>query len=207
MSLRVKVTVSLEILGRPSGTALASYLIDSHHVLSCPQPFILVSLTLAHGLLLLQLHFTVVNRTRWIPPCSLNLCPHSLPANELATILASTMTTEIYPGKRLSFSAQLCTVRYHGPVAGTTGPWLGVEWDDPTRGKHNGSHQGTKYFTCKAQPLHIEIIINHSDEDQVSTPLPQLPLSSDRHENPTHHAVLLQRSSQSMLLMMIIMRI
>lgn len=59
------------------------------------------------------------------------------------------MTTDIYPGKRLSFSSHLCTVRYHGPVEGTTGTWLGVEWDDPTRGKHSGSHQGTQYFTCQ----------------------------------------------------------
>ena len=27
------------------------------------------------------------------------------------------------------------------------GEWLGVEWDDPTRGKHDGSHQGKRYFT------------------------------------------------------------
>lgn len=58
------------------------------------------------------------------------------------------MTTDIYPGKRLSFSSHLCTIRYHGPVTGTTGSWLGVEWDDPTRGKHLGAHQGTQYFTC-----------------------------------------------------------
>lgn len=58
------------------------------------------------------------------------------------------MATDIYPGKRLSYSSHLCTIRYHGPVEGTTGTWLGVEWDDPTRGKHSGSHQGTQYFTC-----------------------------------------------------------
>jgi len=23
-----------------------------------------------------------------------------------------------------------------------------VEWDDPTRGKHDGSHAGVRYFTC-----------------------------------------------------------
>ncbi|XP_014555432.1 hypothetical protein COCVIDRAFT_27637 [Bipolaris victoriae FI3] len=58
------------------------------------------------------------------------------------------MTTDIYLGKRLSYASHLCTVRYHGSVEGTTGTWLGVEWDDPTRGKHSGSHQGTQYFTC-----------------------------------------------------------
>lgn len=27
--------------------------------------------------------------------------------------------------------------------------WLGVEWDQPDRGKHNGSHSGVQYFTCR----------------------------------------------------------
>uniref|UniRef100_A0A8C5NDA1 Tubulin-specific chaperone E n=1 Tax=Gouania willdenowi TaxID=441366 RepID=A0A8C5NDA1_GOUWI len=27
--------------------------------------------------------------------------------------------------------------------------WLGVEWDNPDRGKHNGSHEGVQYFTCR----------------------------------------------------------
>ncbi|KAF1956065.1 tubulin-specific chaperone-like protein E [Byssothecium circinans] len=58
------------------------------------------------------------------------------------------MTTDIYVGKRLSFDGQLCTVRYHGEVKGTKGEWLGVEWDDPTRGKHSGEHAGTRYFEC-----------------------------------------------------------
>lgn len=51
-------------------------------------------------------------------------------------------------GRRLSFDGALCTVRYIGEVAGTNGTWLGVEWDDATRGKHDGSHKGTRYFTC-----------------------------------------------------------
>ncbi|KAF1364707.1 tubulin-specific chaperone-like protein E [Lizonia empirigonia] len=58
------------------------------------------------------------------------------------------MATDIYIGKRLSFDGQLCTVRFRGAVEGTKGEWLGVEWDDPTRGKHSGEHQGHKYFEC-----------------------------------------------------------
>jgi dynactin complex subunit len=56
--------------------------------------------------------------------------------------------TPFYVGKRLSFDGQLCTVRYHGEVKGTKGQWLGIEWDDPTRGKHSGEHQDVRYFTC-----------------------------------------------------------
>ncbi|KAG6003304.1 hypothetical protein E4U21_002192 [Claviceps maximensis] len=51
-------------------------------------------------------------------------------------------------GQRVSYAGVLCTVRYTGPVAGTTGSWLGVEWDDGTRGKHDGSHKGVRYFAC-----------------------------------------------------------
>lgn len=58
------------------------------------------------------------------------------------------MATEFYVGKRLSYDGRLCTIRYHGEVQGTKGEWLGVEWDDPTRGKHAGEHQGVKYFDC-----------------------------------------------------------
>ncbi|KAH8883993.1 RNI-like protein [Thozetella sp. PMI_491] len=53
-------------------------------------------------------------------------------------------------GQRMSFEGNLCTVRFIGVVAGTTGSWLGVEWDDPSRGKHNGSHKGHRYFSCKS---------------------------------------------------------
>uniref|UniRef100_A0A8C0HS76 Tubulin-specific chaperone E n=1 Tax=Buteo japonicus TaxID=224669 RepID=A0A8C0HS76_9AVES len=29
------------------------------------------------------------------------------------------------------------------------GIWLGVEWDDPQRGKHDGTYEGTQYFKCR----------------------------------------------------------
>jgi dynactin complex subunit len=41
------------------------------------------------------------------------------------------------------------TVKYFGPVDGTTGLWLGVEWDDPARGKHDGIKDGKRYFDCR----------------------------------------------------------
>lgn len=56
---------------------------------------------------------------------------------------------EFYIGKRLSFDDNLCSVKYIGQVAGTKGNWLGVEWDDPTRGKHAGIHNGVRYFECE----------------------------------------------------------
>ncbi|KAF3769241.1 hypothetical protein M406DRAFT_95917 [Cryphonectria parasitica EP155] len=55
---------------------------------------------------------------------------------------------EHHIGQRRSYDGALCTVRYIGQVGGTSGEWLGVEWDDPSRGKHDGSHKGARYFTC-----------------------------------------------------------
>lgn len=54
----------------------------------------------------------------------------------------------LFLGQRRSFDGHLCTVRYVGTVQGTTGDWLGVEWDDVTRGKHSGEHKGVRYFSC-----------------------------------------------------------
>ncbi|KIV79971.1 hypothetical protein PV11_07509 [Exophiala sideris] len=55
---------------------------------------------------------------------------------------------EAYVGQRRSYSGALCTVRYQGPLPSLKGEWLGVEWDDPTRGKHDGSHEGQRVFKC-----------------------------------------------------------
>ena len=55
---------------------------------------------------------------------------------------------EAYVGQRRSYAGALCTVRYQGPLPSLKGEWLGVEWDDPTRGKHNGSHEGQQVFKC-----------------------------------------------------------
>jgi Leucine-rich repeat (LRR) protein len=51
-------------------------------------------------------------------------------------------------GSRLLVGKHGATIRYVGPVEGQDGVWVGLEWDDPTRGKHDGSHAGTRYFSC-----------------------------------------------------------
>ncbi|PTU18321.1 hypothetical protein P175DRAFT_0526076 [Aspergillus ochraceoroseus IBT 24754] len=58
------------------------------------------------------------------------------------------MDHQDWVNQRRSYNGDLCTIRYVGKVDGTAGEWLGVEWDDPTRGKHSGKHQGVNYFTC-----------------------------------------------------------
>jgi len=59
------------------------------------------------------------------------------------------MSFTYHCGQRVSFKNQICTIRYIGPIEGTDKQWLGVEWDDPQRGKHYGAHKGIRYFTCK----------------------------------------------------------
>ncbi|EDV38171.1 uncharacterized protein Dana_GF11041 [Drosophila ananassae] len=52
-----------------------------------------------------------------------------------------------YPlGTRIKIANNYGTVRYVGEVSGHTGTWLGIEWDDGLRGKHNGIVDGKRYF-------------------------------------------------------------
>lgn len=46
---------------------------------------------------------------------------------------------------------QLGSILYRGPVPPTKGEWLGIEWDDPLRGKHSGVHDktGVRYFETR----------------------------------------------------------
>ncbi|NWU89937.1 TBCE protein, partial [Upupa epops] len=52
-------------------------------------------------------------------------------------------------GRRILCGAEYATVCYVGDVPPTAGIWLGVEWDDPQRGKHNGTYEGKQYFKCR----------------------------------------------------------
>ncbi|PWN35997.1 uncharacterized protein FA14DRAFT_146124 [Meira miltonrushii] len=52
-------------------------------------------------------------------------------------------------GARISQGPWRGTVRYVGLVPPTEGIWLGIEWDDASRGKHDGSHKGVRYFNCR----------------------------------------------------------
>lgn len=52
-------------------------------------------------------------------------------------------------GTRFSLNNDIGTIRYTGTVDNTPGIWLGVEWDNPDRGKHDGHKDGKKYFSCR----------------------------------------------------------
>uniref|UniRef100_A0A5G2R673 Tubulin-specific chaperone E n=1 Tax=Sus scrofa TaxID=9823 RepID=A0A5G2R673_PIG len=59
-----------------------------------------------------------------------------------------TLTSDV-TGRRVEVNGEHATVRFSGIVPPVAGLWLGVEWDNPERGKHDGSHEGTVYFKCR----------------------------------------------------------
>lgn len=61
--------------------------------------------------------------------------------------LPSKMTgPSVVIGSRVEHDSHHGTVQWVGEVPPAKGTWYGVDWDDPSRGKHNGSHNGVKYF-------------------------------------------------------------
>lgn len=52
-------------------------------------------------------------------------------------------------GNRLQIGEDRCTVRYVGDLKGKEGVWVGVEWDEPSRGENNGSMDGHDYFATE----------------------------------------------------------
>ncbi|KHN72739.1 Tubulin-specific chaperone E [Toxocara canis] len=49
-------------------------------------------------------------------------------------------------GDRIGVGIDRGVVCYVGPVDGYKGDWIGVDWDDPKRGKHDGTVNGRSYF-------------------------------------------------------------
>lgn len=54
-------------------------------------------------------------------------------------------------GDRIECGGCLGTVKYIGSVEGYVNIWLGVEWDDSNRGKHNGTINGITYFVASGE--------------------------------------------------------
>ncbi|CAK7243129.1 MAG: hypothetical protein STHCBS139747_004639 [Sporothrix thermara] len=90
-------------------------------------------------------------------------------------------------GERRSYDGALCTVRYVGEVAGTAagGLWLGVEWDDATRGKHDGVHKGVRYFACRprTRPPPV-VLVGGAPHPALAAPPPSTPASFVRPTRP-----------------------
>jgi len=56
--------------------------------------------------------------------------------------------TEFKIGDRIKSENDFGEVRYIGSVNPHPGVWLGIEWENPSRGKHDGSVDGIQYFKC-----------------------------------------------------------
>lgn len=57
--------------------------------------------------------------------------------------------TELTIGDRIQVGDSRGTVLYVGTVPPTKGVWLGIDWDDPLRGKHDGTYDGVRYFQAR----------------------------------------------------------
>lgn len=51
-------------------------------------------------------------------------------------------------GDRAELEGCRVTVRFSGQLSGKEGHWVGVEWEDASKGKHDGALEGQQYFTC-----------------------------------------------------------
>ncbi|KAI9814467.1 MAG: hypothetical protein M1827_003323 [Pycnora praestabilis] len=94
------------------------------------------------------------------------------------------MASDFHTGQRVSFSGVLCTVRYVGTIEGTKGEWLGVEWDDPSRGKHSGEHNGIIYFRCRSRAPTAGSFVRRSRP--VDKPLSFLEALHGKYASDTH---------------------
>lgn len=52
-------------------------------------------------------------------------------------------------GKRVDCLGEIGTIKYIGTVEGHPATWLGIDWDNPQRGKHNGTVNGVQYFETR----------------------------------------------------------
>lgn len=52
-------------------------------------------------------------------------------------------------GARVRVGQDTGTIRYIGNVEGHEGTWIGIEWDDANRGRHNGTVNGHYYFETR----------------------------------------------------------
>ncbi len=71
------------------------------------------------------------------------------PAQESGSSAAKDILQALIIGTRIECEGSLGTVRYIGPLVHEQDPstrsqeiWVGVEWDNNTRGKHNGTVKG-----------------------------------------------------------------
>ncbi|CAG9538370.1 unnamed protein product [Cercopithifilaria johnstoni] len=53
-------------------------------------------------------------------------------------------------GDRVEVGGDRGTISYIGTIEGYDGEWIGIDWDNPERGKHDGSVKGRRYFQANS---------------------------------------------------------
>ncbi|KAL3986225.1 CAP-Gly domain family protein [Acanthocheilonema viteae] len=53
-------------------------------------------------------------------------------------------------GDRVEIGEDRGTISYIGAIEGYDGEWVGIDWDNPERGKHDGSVKGKRYFQANS---------------------------------------------------------
>jgi len=61
-------------------------------------------------------------------------------------------------GDRVQVDKKNASVRYVGSIDGQDGTWVGLEWEDKSRGKHDGSHSGRTCENARMSTLHASKI-------------------------------------------------
>lgn len=74
------------------------------------------------------------------------------PLNDPSAVIMLRIGERISVGVKSSSEVHHGTIRFVGTLSRKEGVWAGVEWDDATRGKHDGSFEGIKYFDCLNAP-------------------------------------------------------
>lgn len=64
-------------------------------------------------------------------------------------ILPISINMSLKVGDRVEHKESCGSLRYIGTLPGRQGTWLGVDWDDKTRGRHDGSYEGIHYFETR----------------------------------------------------------
>lgn len=53
-------------------------------------------------------------------------------------------------GSRVVHEDHFGTICYAGELPNSKGAWLGIDWDNPSRGRHDGVYAGVKYFETQS---------------------------------------------------------
>ncbi|CAH8454806.1 unnamed protein product [Schistosoma turkestanicum] len=57
---------------------------------------------------------------------------------------------ELIIGRRVVHDKNFGTICYVGHLPKSSGLWLGIDWDDQSRGRHDGTYNGVRYFQAKS---------------------------------------------------------